>query len=275
MSQINDCKHEALVAALGHDGHINDLLLEYYQLNGAISENINDAAIEFLIAQGAAPAHVNDMWHQVLSALGYEGALNDMLHQFWCEDGGDLTAFNHEFTIGENATGDRHGYDSSGFVGELDPDVTKDTVILRFCTTSETGNSVGLWLEDGVRNADYYILRIEHINLEMTWQESNDLFIVSNAELAAFLRDNVGNTYTIKLIPIGPAPVLVIDLHALAVCMANQGWTIAGETATQFTIIETGAVVTLTAMQACDFSGFIGPVAADLQNCVQAQGFCI
>ena len=92
---INDCKHNALAALLGKDGHVNDLLLEYYQLNGATSENVNDAAAEFLIVNGAAPGHINDMWYSVLSSIGYEGALSDMLHEFWCVDGGDLTAFNH------------------------------------------------------------------------------------------------------------------------------------------------------------------------------------
>ena len=84
MPQINDCIH----TALGGVGHINDLLLAYYQSNGATAEQINDAEYEFLIAQGVAPAQLNDMWFEFLRGFGYTGALNDMLHQFWCEDSG-------------------------------------------------------------------------------------------------------------------------------------------------------------------------------------------
>ena len=83
--QINDC----IVAALG-SGDINDLLLAYYQAGGATSADINDAEYEFLLANGATAAHVNDMWFQMLGNLGYTGALDDMLHAFWCVDGGVL-----------------------------------------------------------------------------------------------------------------------------------------------------------------------------------------
>lgn len=88
--QINDC----IVTALGGVGHINDLLLEFFIANGAVTAEFNDAQYEFLIAQGAAPAQINDMWYEFLTTAGYTGTINDMLYTFWCIDGGavDLSA---------------------------------------------------------------------------------------------------------------------------------------------------------------------------------------
>ncbi len=86
--QINDC----IRTALGGVGQINDLLLVYYQTNGATAGQINDAEHEFLIAQGViGTEQVNDMWLEFLTAQGYTGALNDMLYQFWCVAGGVIT----------------------------------------------------------------------------------------------------------------------------------------------------------------------------------------
>ena len=45
MSQINDCKLNALTAAFGK-GQLNDLMLKFLQANGATSNNINDAWLE-------------------------------------------------------------------------------------------------------------------------------------------------------------------------------------------------------------------------------------
>lgn len=84
MPQLNDCIH----ASLGGVGQLNDLLLGYYQTGGATAADINDAEAEWLVIQGATPAQLNDMWTEILIAAGYTGALNDMLHTFWCVDGG-------------------------------------------------------------------------------------------------------------------------------------------------------------------------------------------
>jgi len=83
--QINDCTVDALGG-----GQINDLLLTYYQNNGATSGDIDDAEYEFLIANGATPARINDMWFEFLRLFGYQGNLNDMLYQYWCIDGGGV-----------------------------------------------------------------------------------------------------------------------------------------------------------------------------------------
>ncbi|RLD71632.1 MAG: hypothetical protein DRI87_06665, partial [Bacteroidetes bacterium] len=82
--QINDC----IVTALG-PGQINDLLLAFYQANGATSNQMNDAEVEFLSAQGVVVTdHLNDMWFRFLRGSGYYGSMNDMMYQFWCVDGG-------------------------------------------------------------------------------------------------------------------------------------------------------------------------------------------
>ena len=83
---INDC----ILGALG-PGQINDLLLQYYKDNGALSSDINDAEREFLEGNGSDPATINDMWYQLLRDRGAVGSLSDMLKEFWCVDGGALT----------------------------------------------------------------------------------------------------------------------------------------------------------------------------------------
>ena len=73
--------------------YINDyasLLLEYYQDNGATSNDLQDAEREFLVAQDLGPGTNQDMWYLLLEALGYSGTLSDMLLEFWCVGGGDV-----------------------------------------------------------------------------------------------------------------------------------------------------------------------------------------
>ena len=65
---------DCILQALGGVGHINDLLLKYYQDNGATSEHIRDAEKEFLLAQGATDGHIQDMWIEVLTNAGYTGS---------------------------------------------------------------------------------------------------------------------------------------------------------------------------------------------------------
>lgn len=68
----------------------NQLLLTYYQTNGATSDDLQDAEREFLIAQGATVASTPDMWFQLLGTLGYTGSLSDRTKDFWCVGGGAL-----------------------------------------------------------------------------------------------------------------------------------------------------------------------------------------
>ena len=73
---INDAIHTALGS-----GHINDLLLTYYQSKGATSNQTGDAEREFLIIEGATAGSLNDMWLEYLS--GYAGSINDKKLAFW------------------------------------------------------------------------------------------------------------------------------------------------------------------------------------------------
>jgi hypothetical protein len=79
---INDARYATLVS-LGFTGQVNDMLLQYYLANGAVTPQINDAMLEFLVASGAQGEQVNDMWVNYLISLGYEGSINDMLLLYW------------------------------------------------------------------------------------------------------------------------------------------------------------------------------------------------
>ena len=78
--QLNDC----ILARVG-PGQFNEALVSYYQANGAYSKCLPDAEYQFLTGVGAPPSQRNDMWGYYLRDLGYGGALNDMLSEFWCE----------------------------------------------------------------------------------------------------------------------------------------------------------------------------------------------
>lgn len=82
-NQLNDVVFRSLRNDYGYTGALNDMLLQFYQANGATANQINDAEMEFLSAVGAVGAQLNDMWFNILRANGYEGALNDMLLDFW------------------------------------------------------------------------------------------------------------------------------------------------------------------------------------------------
>lgn len=86
MGQINDCIHTAL-----GPGHINDLLVDCYQTNGATSDDRNDAEREFLVVQGAAAASLEDMWMEFYDAQLITGALADRHYTFWCTNGGVIS----------------------------------------------------------------------------------------------------------------------------------------------------------------------------------------
>lgn len=107
MSQVNDCRHEALVAQFGA-GHTNDLLLLWLQANGATSENITDAWDEVLTAL-VGVGQYNDRWFEWLTMNGYGAPskhFNDAQTDFWCSGGllvpkpPSTASFNTDFSIG-------------------------------------------------------------------------------------------------------------------------------------------------------------------------------
>ncbi len=65
-------------------------MLAWAKANGATADQLNDAILEALQVQGATAEQLNDAWFEVLLGQGYTGALNDMLWQFWCVNGGSF-----------------------------------------------------------------------------------------------------------------------------------------------------------------------------------------
>ena len=80
MSQLNDCKYNAL-RALGFTGHINDMELAWLKSVGATANQINDAWLEV-----AGAGQYND---QVMAYMIAQGAVgeqfNDVQLSFWCD----------------------------------------------------------------------------------------------------------------------------------------------------------------------------------------------
>ena len=74
----NDCIVELLGGGVGD---INDLLFAYF--GGGVDQNLQDAEYGWLVAHGATPGQINDMWFEYLTGLTLEGALVDMLNEFW------------------------------------------------------------------------------------------------------------------------------------------------------------------------------------------------
>jgi len=109
--QINDCIADALGST-----HLNDLLLGYYQDNGAVSNNLNEAEYEFLLAQGMTAAALPDMWEALLSSLGYTGSLTDMWYEFWCVNDGVVAEYIYFWELIDSLT------ESSGMTGSVTRD---------------------------------------------------------------------------------------------------------------------------------------------------------
>ncbi len=65
MSQFNDCR------------------LEFYQANGATSNDLQDAQREWLTLEGFPPEHNQDMFRDYLLSTGLTGSYSDMKTQFW------------------------------------------------------------------------------------------------------------------------------------------------------------------------------------------------
>ena len=89
MSQLNDCRFEAL-RGLGYTGTTNDMLLQWAQAGGAISDQLNDALLEYYLLNGASTHSINDAESEWLESLGYSGQINDMRFEYWCVDAGGI-----------------------------------------------------------------------------------------------------------------------------------------------------------------------------------------
>ena len=52
-----------------------------------MSTQRNDDEYQWLLDQGVPPMHLNDMWFRFLRSLGYKGALDDMMREWWLGGG--------------------------------------------------------------------------------------------------------------------------------------------------------------------------------------------
>lgn len=73
---------DAILATTGGPT-VPDGLLAYYQANGATSNSLQDAEREWLAIGTTNEGTNQDMWFAFLRQSGYEGALPDMLLEFW------------------------------------------------------------------------------------------------------------------------------------------------------------------------------------------------
>jgi hypothetical protein len=69
--------------SLGYTGAQEDMELQYYLDNGAISNSLSEAEIEFLGALGYITGTVTDRWKAYLNAEGYTGTVDDMMPLYW------------------------------------------------------------------------------------------------------------------------------------------------------------------------------------------------
>ena len=67
----------------GYTGTVTDMLLQYYQYNGATSNSIQDAEIEYLVIKGFTTGSNVDRWYAYLASLGFTGTVSDMLFNYW------------------------------------------------------------------------------------------------------------------------------------------------------------------------------------------------
>lgn len=86
MPSLIDARFDAL-RAQGFTGSTSDMLLQWLQANGAVSNALTDAWSEFLDGQGFTYGQYNDSWYAYLGSLGYEGQINDRELPFWMNGG--------------------------------------------------------------------------------------------------------------------------------------------------------------------------------------------
>ena len=85
--QLNDCRLRSLRAS-GYLGPYPDMWREHLQsMVGTEIRSITDLEYAWLGSEGFT-GHLENRWFDYLRSLNYTGALNDMLLQFWCDDGG-------------------------------------------------------------------------------------------------------------------------------------------------------------------------------------------
>ena len=144
MATVTDAKFDALRAA-GHTGSLTDMLLAWYQANGATSPQPNKAKREFLDALGYTHPDINYSWKKFLADRGYS-FYGDGSIGFW-QDGMPLEAPTLLSRYKGQVFGDSISWwpaANAGFGsyldGELSQDVFNENNGYPALTTNETRN---------------------------------------------------------------------------------------------------------------------------------------
>ena len=80
---LNDSKRSFYISQGVTPASLNDMELEWLQDNGATANSLMDCWKQFLELQGYPYGTYNDSLFAYLEGLGYTGALNDMLNDFY------------------------------------------------------------------------------------------------------------------------------------------------------------------------------------------------
>ncbi len=82
---LNDKKYNFYLSSGVTPAALNDMELEWLQDNGATADNLMDCWQQYLELQGFSYGTYNDALFAYLKSLGYDGALNDMLNDFYAD----------------------------------------------------------------------------------------------------------------------------------------------------------------------------------------------
>ena len=87
-STIVDLMTRSLID-LGYTGGTVQMLLQYYQANGATSNGLADAEKQFLLARGVTASDtIADMWVEYFTSRGFTSSLTQGMSDFWGLNGG-------------------------------------------------------------------------------------------------------------------------------------------------------------------------------------------
>lgn len=213
MSQVNDCKYNALSAVFG-SGHINDLILKFLQANGATSNNINDAWSE-VFGGGVTPPPENAIAYYDFTQFSPTSAITDKI-------GGEVVTTsrgsNLNVTQSDGVSVESFGFNQAGFdrgVGMLvesdsfNLSITNQT-LASYSTINATITDTGDIAPDGVTTwqrltaTDTLQPRAEtntavpSVDTVYTWSTfvrkgSNDFAALSTFDSNAFVIFNIAN----------------------------------------------------------------------------------
>ena len=95
---LNDKRYNFYLTAGTTLASLNEMELEWLKDNGATADSLMDCRKQFLELQGYAYGTYNDSFFNYLRGLGYTGALNDMLNNYYTVTPPAGGAFTNEFT---------------------------------------------------------------------------------------------------------------------------------------------------------------------------------